>query len=358
MPDTTDLWYICLPDGRVLRAAGTAVVRQQLTAGRLPPGTRLMRSPDDDWRAVERWAEFADLARTSRANGDSPRDQATIASRLGPALLERSGVRGLLDELLAALDSTLVGTKLLAAVLAGLLLGGLAALTGLPWFDFGLSPPGWGWLLPAAALLVWSWLGVMLSRLAYIELSRLRPARWGDGLAGSVGPVLQLALAQGLLVLLLGGLIAAVRWLPGWLPRAGSEDTAYLFQAAGQAVGVAGMILEVLLWPALLLILPLGALVVVEGCSFLSALRRWCRLVWQRPGRLLLAEALALGVALLLAVPLGLLMTALTTRTPDSDFALANTLVWRSLAGLFGSVVLAYLVVANVFIYLHLHYER
>ena len=71
MPPFDDQWFIRFPNGRILRAAGVAVVRQQITAGRLPPGTQLRRSLDEEWRGVGRFPEFADLAAV--ANGPEPR---------------------------------------------------------------------------------------------------------------------------------------------------------------------------------------------------------------------------------------------------------------------------------------------
>src|SRR5207302_519593 len=102
----------------------------------------------------------------------------------------------------------------------------------------------------------------------------------------------------------------------------------------------------------------LGGVVVIEQASFLKALGQWGRLVRQRRGPLLLAEGLALGFALVVAVPLALLAAALLTRAVPSEHALATDLTLRVLFGLLGSVILAYLLVANVFIYLHLRYER
>src|SRR5205823_3747467 len=102
----------------------------------------------------------------------------------------------------------------------------------------------------------------------------------------------------------------------------------------------------------------LGAVVVIEESSFPAALRQWCRLVRQRPGSLLVAEVLALGFALVLAVPLGLLAGALATRADPPELSLAAALTLRVLLGVLGAVVLAYLLVANVFVYLHLRYER
>jgi hypothetical protein len=362
MPQTTELWYIRFPNGRVLRAAGAATVRQQLAAGRLPSGTQLRRSLDDEWRGVERYPEFADLAPTSARNGihahDGTSPPATITSRLDPTRLRLVGVRGLVEDLVGALDSMTGWSKLQVAALAGLFLGVLAALARLAWLDIGVAGPGLAWLLPIAALLVWSWLGAVLSRMTYVEVTRLRPARWRDGLTRCFGATVHLALAQAVVAALVGGAIFGLRWLPGWLLTAGNDGTVEVFEAAAQAVAVLGMLLEVVLWPTFLAVLLLGAVVVVEQCSFLSALRQWGRLVWQCPGRLFLAEGLVLGVGLLLALPLGLLVYALSTRPIPADFAVAATLTQCILGGLLGSVVLAYVVVANVFVYLKLRYER
>jgi hypothetical protein len=362
-PRTTELWYIRFPNGRVLRAAGASIVRQQLAAGRLPAGTALRRSLDDEWRAVDRYPEFADLAPPTGQNGSRPPDApstapATITSRLDPALLRLAGVRGLVEDLVGAIDSTTGRRKLVVAALAGLVLGALAGLAQDPLFDFGLSPPGLGWLLGVAAFLIWSWLSVVLSRMTYVEVARLRPARWRDGLAGCVGGTVHLALAQIVLAGLLGGTIAGLRFLPGWLPGAGDASTAHLWQAAALVVAVGGVVLELILWPALMMVLLLGAVVAVERCSFVSALLQWGRLVWQRPARLIVAEGLVLGVGLLLAVPLALLVVALGSR-PTGPLSADALLVTRYLlGGLLGSVVLAYLVVANVFVYLNVRYER
>src|SRR4051812_1213293 len=91
MADTKDLWYIRLPDGKVLRAAGASVIRQQLAAGRLPAGTRVRRSLEEDWRAVERIPEFSDAAHPPGVNGTA--GPTTIASRLDPSQVGTAGLR-------------------------------------------------------------------------------------------------------------------------------------------------------------------------------------------------------------------------------------------------------------------------
>lgn len=351
MPDTNDLWYLRLPDGRVLRAAGAAVIRQQLTAGRLPPGTRARRSREEDWLAVERFAEFADASHPPAVNGVAA--PATIASRLDPAQVGLAGVRPMAEELLGALDSAAVPRKLWAAALAGLLFGGLVAVGAYAEAEFGARVPGLPWALAAAALLAWAWLSVVLSRMTFTEVSRLRRARWRDAWEGGAGAVVHLFLAQGTVAAAAAGAILALRLLPGWL-MSRAEGYADAFATLAQVATVLGMVLELFLWPLFVLMLPLGAVVVVERCSFVSALGQWVALLWRNAGRVLLAEAMALGIGLLISLPLALLGVVVVVRGDPSTAARVTGCL---LAGLLSSLLLAYLVVANVFIYLNLRYE-
>src|SRR5947209_4763934 len=115
MAQGSDAWYVLLPDGQVLRAASTQALRQHVGSGRIPPASRVRRSPDDEWVGLEWAEEFADLAaqQTSRP-APVPLRQAPagVAARFDPMRLHTVGVRALLDELLAAMDSTLVRAKL------------------------------------------------------------------------------------------------------------------------------------------------------------------------------------------------------------------------------------------------------
>src|SRR6516165_9666671 len=133
MSQAADYWYVRLPDGRVLRAASTKVVRQEVGAGRIPPDSTVRRTPAEEWVSLEWTREFADLidrrhsdsnagpgTRPSHGSGQRP---STVASRLESERLHLVGIGGLLQELLAALDSTLVPQKLLVAVGTGLALG-------------------------------------------------------------------------------------------------------------------------------------------------------------------------------------------------------------------------------------------
>src|SRR5262249_22809218 len=141
----------------------------------------------------------------------------TIASRLDPTQLRLLGVRGLIEDLQAALDSALVRRKLAAAALAGLLLGLLAAVSRLPTTDLWAWGGAVGWCLAAPALVIAAAVIALLTRMTYVELSELKPAGWRESLGGLAGLVLRLVLAGGLVPALVIGLIVLLRWLPYWM---------------------------------------------------------------------------------------------------------------------------------------------
>jgi hypothetical protein len=62
MSQASDHWFVRLPNGHVLRAANTTIVRQQVGLGKIPPESAVRRLPDEEWTALEWTREFADLA--------------------------------------------------------------------------------------------------------------------------------------------------------------------------------------------------------------------------------------------------------------------------------------------------------
>jgi hypothetical protein len=350
-----DVWYVRYPDGRVLRAAGTTVLRNHLEAGRIPPGSMVRRSPAEAWTSPERVRELADLVgRPGPGNGVEP---VTVASRLDATRLKQVDVWALLQELLAALDSTLVARKLWAAVGAGLALGALLAVLRSGLLPGTAHAPAWEWALAGAALLVVVVLTIVLSRLTFIELSRLRPGRWREALAGLRGLAGRLLLLEGGGLAGVVGLIVLFRWLPTRLLAGGPEAAGWLRVVGAHAVSAAGMVLEVGLWPIAALLLLLGPLLVVEGCSAWSGLRQWLGLVRRHFVRALLYEALAVGLALLAGLAFALPLAALSAHAPDPRLLSTAVFTRDVLAGLLLTLLLAYLIVANVFIYLNLRYE-
>src|SRR5262249_36144501 len=140
----------------------TEAVRHHVQAGRIPRNSQVRRAPDEEWTALEWTQEFSaavaaltpppePVEEPPRRPGSSPDvPPLGIAARLDPPRLQTVGVRGLGEELLAALDSTLVRGKLVIGALAGLFLalsaGGLSAAVA------PLDYTG-GWLTAVAVVL-------------------------------------------------------------------------------------------------------------------------------------------------------------------------------------------------------------
>ena len=212
MTQPSDPWYVRFPDGRVIRAANTTVLRRYLNRGRIPPRAPCRRSPDEEWVKLEWVEEFTDLLKKAApvANG-SPKPPVarrkkkrravaagvptTSGARLDPRRFDLVGSRGILREMLAALDSTLLPQKLTALVYAGFVLAILAALSRLPWPDLGLYQVAIAWVLALAALVTVTALSGVLTRMTYLELSELRPAQLREGLTGLTGRTVRLLLA-------------------------------------------------------------------------------------------------------------------------------------------------------------------
>ena len=83
MSEASDHWYVRFPDGRVVRAANTTVVRQQVTLGKIPPNSSVRRSPEDEWTALEWTREFADLSDAPPAR-EADESKAGTRRRRGP----------------------------------------------------------------------------------------------------------------------------------------------------------------------------------------------------------------------------------------------------------------------------------
>jgi hypothetical protein len=274
------------------------------------------------------------------------------------------GVRNVLQELQAALDSTLSARKLIVAALAGLAFGILATLVyllqtqaldlGLPWFNQH-------WLnltvLVAVGVLVIGTVAGLISKLTYIEVSRLRLATWREGLAGLDALAVRLAVGLGAVAAATWGLIVLLRWLPFWLLPEPDAPVAWVREAIAAAVLAAGMAFEVGLWAVLCTSGLLAPLLVVEDCSIVRGIGQWLALLRAHLGRVFLFEGLAVAIAIVLTLPFAALLVPLgLISEPPEHLALAWTCARYLLAGLVGGLFLAYVIVANVFIYLHLRY--
>jgi hypothetical protein len=349
-------------------------VRHHLVTGRIPADSRVRRSPDDDWASLEKTPEFADLVTHRPVDGNTSPPQpasaarpsatsqepVTLATRLDPQRLHTLGVRGLAQELLAALDSTLVRRKLAIAGAAGLVSSVVLALAE---SELGGAAGSWRilrWglaflaLAPVAAVVT-----ALLTQMTYVELSRLRPARWDEARAGLKRFAARLTLAY----LLVGSVmvldLVGVRNLPSWLLRANeAEGWAWFREAAVAAATVLALLLEVILWPLLGFALLLGPVVVIEECSVGAALGQWWQLLRQHLGRIFLYEALAAALGVVATLPFAIpVLLATLGASAAWDYLPWRFTAWL-LSGLAAAPLLAYLVVANVFIYLNLRYEQ
>ncbi|HJZ91292.1 MAG TPA: hypothetical protein VKE40_10505 [Gemmataceae bacterium] len=384
MKDRYDPWYVRLPDGRTIKAKSTTSVRHHVEAGHIPLNSMVRRDPDEEWVALVWVAEFADLGsaggRTLAAHGAPasapPADaRSGVSARLDPMRLQTVGVRGLIDELIAALDSTLTRSKMVPAIVAGvvLYLGMFLIRAGFDWaLDSKENARAWAPVVAEAAfaILVLSILNAILARLTHTELATMRPAqlraafqRFGSY---TVPTVVANAIVAG------GGLgfLFLLQRVPGWtqqgLSDAGMAKTAQDVVFAPILVLV--ILLAVLAWLVIGLCWLLTAAIVVEESSWLAGIREWRQLLKEHFGRILVYEGLTtlLGVAislpLILAVNLALhgrpaLMPAWPVEVSDGDRWVTGT-IEAAMHGLTAAPLLALLAVANVFIYLNLRYEQ
>jgi hypothetical protein len=368
LQQTNDDWYVRFPDGKVLHAPNTNTVRKNIHRGRIPLESTVRRTAEEEWVILAWTAEFADVAKRRGEEAKKPRRRRNkvvtttngattrTSHRLDPHKLQTVAVRSFFPELLAALENTVMRGKLVAIVVSGLLLGSLFALSQYPLPDLGLARLWFNLILGVLAGLVLAATGALLTRATFVELSRLRPAKPQEVRHGWTSRTLRLFVAQ----LLVGGfavaLVLVLRALPQFLLPGEEQPWALAWQIAANVALVVAVIAEVLLWPVLLLTMLLAPVMVVEEGSLDAGLANWWRLLCRHPGSVLLYEMLAAGsgfvLAAVAALPLLLLGQPLDERISVTAATTRNVLL-----GLPAALLFAYLTVANMFIYLNLHYE-
>src|SRR5438067_1128080 len=111
--------------------------------------------------------------------------------------------------------------------------------------------------------------------MTFVEVSRLRPARWAEATAGLRRHVVRLLLAQ----LIVGGsavaAIVLLRWLPAWLLGPHAPEALTGAEVLVGALTAIALIVQVLLWPVPGFTLLLAPLILIEECSVWQALRQW-----------------------------------------------------------------------------------
>ena len=192
MKEHYDPWYVRLPDGRTIKAKSTTSVRHHIEAGHIPLNSMVRRDSAEEWVNLIWVAEFADLSSRAGAHpptpspsGSTPTTRSGVAARLDPMRLQTVGVRGVIDELFAALDSTLSRSKILPAFIAGILVYlGFFAARVIHEHTVGADRLGW---LPLVAgsvfgVIVLSFLNAPLGKLTHLEVSAMRPAKFSEGM--------------------------------------------------------------------------------------------------------------------------------------------------------------------------------
>jgi len=377
MKEHYDPWFVRLPDGRTIKAKSTASVRHHVGAGHVPLNSMVRRDPDEEWVALVWVAEFADLASPSaRAmappTAEPPPQAGTsrsgVSARLDPMRLQTVGVRGLIDELISALDSTIVRTKMVPAFVAAVLVfGGMFAARVIHRKVFNTDEATW---LPvvagvAFAVLVLSVLNALLARLTHLEVSTMRPARLREGLAGLSRYAGSAILANALVA---GGALA-VLFLLQYVPTSAHDRLANLdpvaFKALYTLTLLADMILSVLAWLIVGLCWLLTPAIVVEESSWIAGIREWRQLLREHFGRVLVYEGLAIVLGVAVALPLTLAARLAVNVEPGLSPAWPNGSGFGPagaaaviVEALTAAPMLALMGVANVFIYLNLRYEQ
>jgi hypothetical protein len=263
------------------------------------------------------------------------------------------GLRGMASELISGLESALSPIKLKAAAGLGVLLGLAGAFQG--WTAH--VHPSWEWLgngaVGLAVLLAFCLLSALLTQITFVELSRLRPARAREIRSGLGRHTMQIACAQ----ISGSGLILAVSltlmYLPGWLQSANGPAWP---DALIAPLIVLSVVWEVVCWPLWTLLLLFAPIAVIEEGSLWRSVVEWLSMARRHVGRLLLYEAVAILLGLLVSAPF-LVPALLVTWSQTGQLGMVAYSTWSTLLGLAFTPLLAYLPVANVFIYLKLRYE-
>lgn len=317
MPDSSDLWYVRLPGGHVVRAA-SATLREQLASGRLSQLAEVRRSKEEAWRSMSCIDKSGELY--------NHRSRQSVAARLDPGTMNFLPINEFLEELLAALGCALSARKLQLTLIGAFVVGVFLAL-------FRIHG---GWVWSACVGLAVLTQTTILSRLTFCELSRLKPVSLRTGFEGLPSLMLRLLASVGLIAQLL---FVARQGLPRLLPLMPSD------WPNEALIEIASLFATLSLGASLIYLTPLVAVLVVEDCGPVTGFLAWHRLTRGRRTAVMATQWLTLAIGLVLTAPVGML--AWVSLHP----------LWQAIVqGAVVSVVTTYVAVANVFLYLHFRY--
>lgn len=361
-----DPWYVRLPDGRTFKVKSSAAVRHHIEAGTIPLNSYVRRDAEHEWVSLAMTPEFANqnVGGTNRspasladlslpplpnrgANEEPPKSG--VSSRLDPLKLQTVGIRGYIDELFAAFDSTMQPSKLVVGCLTGAAVFVVLALLARLLPEIGLNPSSRiALLILWAALLAIVAVGTtFIGRQTHLELTKMSPASPSETMSGFVPPLIQVLICFGII----GGVACGAYILLDILRE--QLATPAIVGSLVVAIGFPVMVVAFVL----LILLPLlPPILVVEGGSFMEGLREWRALLREHRMRVLLYEGFAIVMGAVAMVPLLIPYTLAEMFFPTGPTLLAAT-SGNLIHGIAIGPFLAFLAVANVFIYLNLRYE-
>ena len=376
MKNKHDPWYIRLPDGRIVKAKSTSSVRHHVEAGNIPLNSTARRDLNEEWVALPWISEFADMNVGQRTlsslqeqapaptNGSAPEVdlKSGISSRLDPMRLQTVGIRGLVDELIAAFDSTVTAGKLVISCIAGVVAAFVVFLISRavlfvypegPWLAHLLSGMA-GFLVLAVTVAV-------LTRQTHMELSMMRPVYPRETWKGIGSYVLRIFLGYAVTIGLGVCFLLLLQNLTAWVGRATGSSSPMVADLAVLSAWCLALVLYVAIFAIILLSFLVPPILVVEECSLPDAIREWRALLREHRIRVLVYEGMALALSFVAALPLMLpVQLALLYGPPLPDQVGSywmGSLLPSMLHGLAIGPAIAFLAVANLFIYLNLRYE-
>jgi hypothetical protein len=333
-------------------ARSTEAVRYHIERGRIPANSRVRRAGEEKWQSLDGTPAFADLLTSPSA--EPPSQDGNGRSALGRSSVDFRvfGVGTLVNELFNAVDLSLHRQKLWISVSATLAWSvGLVGFSLVFQFTEGGMRYGLAALIGAILLFVGGVAASALAQMTVVEMLHRRRARWQE-----IKPRL---LRNGLNIMLSQALFLAAIWLP----IEGLRHVPELFREHNPPDSLMGfvltlrMVLEIFFLFVVGLGLLLTPITVVEECSFFQALATWWELLRSDLSRTFLYETLAVALGMLLTLPLffPVLYVSWDLGVLNNNLSVQATLY--VLGALAVTPLAAYLVVANVFIYLNMRYE-
>ncbi len=347
-----DSWYVRFPDGHVVRAKDTQSVRRHITTGRIPLHSVARRTDEEEWKTLEWLTEFSDLIAQKR------REQLTVninGSTNGADELKTVGVRGVFGELLTAMESTLRARKLMIA--GATMCIASAVTTSFRPFFLSQQYSIFATLVVAVLLLVLAGFSIaLMTQTTFVELSRLRPAKWREAMSGFWRYGSQMTM---LLTILAGSAFLITTTLRSW-PRWILAEELYLGTIGPEPLAAIAQVLRVVIesvmWALLLLSPLLAPALVIEDTGPLTTTRRSWALLRRHGLRVFLYQSWVIVLGLVLALPL-LIALAFAATGFGQDISPGVWATLFALGGLALTPFFAYVVVANVFIFINLRYE-